>query len=345
LKKAASIFLLALLLFAISGLLIEIQPAKAAGTIYIRSDGSIDPPTAPISQSGNKYTLTSSTFDSIVVEKSNIIIDGADLTLQGSGSGNGIDLSSLTGVTVMRTVIRAFENGIYVSFSDHITVSGNTLVENNAGIWLSDSSYNAISKNAITANVYEGIYLFSSSNNVVSGNRITLTVFDGIYLYSSTDNTIYENTIRDNGYGVSAYYSSSNQIFHNNFINNTSQANPNSNADVWDKGYPLGGNYWDDYSGVDLYSGPDQNIIGRDGIGDNGYIIDQDNRDNYPLMNPYKRGDVNYDGNVNVLDLIAVASALGTRPGDPKWNARADVREDGIVNVLDLIAVAGYLGT
>ena len=46
--------------------------------------------------------------------------------------------------------------------------------------------------------------------------------------------------------------------------------------------------------------------------------------------------DVNRDGTVNVMDLVAIASSLGTVPGKP----RADVNNDGFVNTLDLMAVA-----
>ena len=58
-----------------------------------------------------------------------------------------------------------------------------------------------------------------------------------------------------------------------------------------------------------------------------------------------KKGDINGDGSVNVLDLIVAASALGTRPGNPKWNANADLNDDNVINVLDLILIAKYLGT
>jgi len=51
-----------------------------------------------------------------------------------------------------------------------------------------------------------------------------------------------------------------------------------------DAGYPLGGNYWDDYNGADLFSGQYQNETGSDGIGDTAYTIDVNNQDNYPLM-------------------------------------------------------------
>jgi hypothetical protein len=58
-----------------------------------------------------------------------------------------------------------------------------------------------------------------------------------------------------------------------------------------------------------------------------------------------KKGDDNGDDDVNVLDLIIVATALGTAPGDYFWNPNADVKEDNDINVLDLIVVSGYLGT
>jgi len=79
-----------------------------------------------------------------------------------------------------------------------------------------------------------------------------------------------------------------NQIYHNNFINNTNQASVTVGYEnVWDDGYPSGGNYWSDYTGLDLYSGPYQNETGSDGIGDTPHIIDANNRDSYPLMYPY----------------------------------------------------------
>ena len=47
--------------------------------------------------------------------------------------------------------------------------------------------------------------------------------------------------------------------------------------------------------------------------------------------------DVNGDGNVNVLDLVVIASELG----NAGTNLAADVSGDGVVNILDLILVAG----
>lgn len=48
-----------------------IQPANASGTIYIRGDGSVDPPDAPITNVGNvSYTLTADlSSGGIVIER------------------------------------------------------------------------------------------------------------------------------------------------------------------------------------------------------------------------------------------------------------------------------------
>ena len=47
--------------------------------------------------------------------------------------------------------------------------------------------------------------------------------------------------------------------------------------------------------------------------------------------------DINQDGEVDILDLVAVASSIGAA----QPNLRADVNYDGIVDVLDLVAIAG----
>ena len=54
----------------------------------------------------------------------------------------------------------------------------------------------------------------------------------------------------------------------------------------------------------------------------------------YLRMKPENPADVNGDGVVNILDLVAVAQGLGTD------NPEADVNGDGVVNVFDLVFVA-----
>lgn len=59
----------------------------------------------------------------------------------------------------------------------------------------------------------------------------------------------------------------------------------------------------------------------------------------YVVTHQYPREDVNRDGEVNIMDLVVVASLIGqSNPSD----ARADVNNDGMVNVLDLIAISHH---
>jgi parallel beta-helix repeat protein len=180
--------------------------------------------------------------------------------------------------------------------SNYNSIIGNNIKANSEGIVLEYSSNNSIIRNNITNNS-DGIFLGRSSNyNSIIGNNLTANNFRGISLYSSSNNSIIGNNIKANDYyGIEIDNCSSNKIYHNNFINNTSQVwiyhsiSPN----IWDDGYPSGGNHWNDYNGKDLYSGPYQNVTGSDGIGDTPYVVYVSgspygiNTDNYPLMGPY----------------------------------------------------------
>jgi parallel beta-helix repeat protein len=175
--------------------------------------------------------------------------------------------------------------GVYLRSSSNNTISGNNLkplpdVTSNYGVYLRSSSNNTISGNNI-ANNYNGVYLYDSCfNNIVSGNNITANSHNGVDLYSSSENTVSGNNITaNNAYGVIFVSSSNNRIFHNNFMDNGQEVYSRDSENVWDDGYPSGGNFWSDYMGQD------QN---EDGIGDTPYIINADNQDRYPLMNPWR---------------------------------------------------------
>ena len=351
--KIVSAILLTLLLLGMLTLAFNIQTVKASGTIYIRADGSIDPPTAPIQRVGDVYTFTADIYDEIVVERDNIVIDGDGYTLQGTGAyaSKGVDLSGRSNVTIKNTIITAFYYGILLdSSSNYNSISGNSIANHSDGILLDSSSNNSISENNIENNDFgielysssnnsisennivnngEGIYLIdSSNNNSISGNNIVNNV-DGIYLYSSSNNSISENNIvnnvdgivltyssnnnsisgnniENNDFGIELGYSSNNSIsgnnienndygihlidssnnnrfYHNNFVSNTHQVYSYESINVWDDGYPSGGNYWSDYE--EKY--PDAGEIDDSGIWDTPYAIEENNQDNYPLMNPW----------------------------------------------------------
>ncbi|MDI6847915.1 MAG: NosD domain-containing protein [Candidatus Bathyarchaeia archaeon] len=300
-RKITLGILLTLLLTSIATLAFNVQPVESewtGKTVYIRADGSVDPPDAPIKTYDKvTYTLTGNIFssgDGIVVEKDNIIIDGARYAVERTGAYfyeyKGVDLTGRSNVTIKNMRISTFYYGICLAHSSSNIISGNNITANNYdGISLYYSSKNIISGNDITANNDDGIYLGFSSNNSISGNDITANNDDGIWLLSSSNNSISGNDITaNNDDGIWLWRSSSNVIYHNNFIDNTQQVDSDGSANVWDDGYPFGGNYWSDYAGVDLHSGPYQNETGSDGIWDSPYIIDENNVDRYPLVKPFK---------------------------------------------------------
>jgi parallel beta-helix repeat protein len=174
---------------------------KASGTVYIRADGSVDPPDAPISTFDNvTYTLTgniTSNADGIVVERDNIVIDGAGYTVEGTMEGasesKGVDLSSRINVTVTNTKITSFSYsyGIYLYSSLNNSVSGNNITANWWGLLLYSSSNNSISGNNIANNVY-GIRLFGSSNNTIAGN---VFADGGLSVYNSYGNLVEDNLV------------------------------------------------------------------------------------------------------------------------------------------------------
>ena len=309
------LLLTSMLMFAL-----YIQPVLAAGTIYIRADGSIDPPIAPIQRNGNVYTLTqniTSDADGIVIERDNITLDGSGWTAKGTGTGVRGD--GRMNVTVKNMKITAFSVGI--SFpegeSDHIV--GNYITDTHTGIYVADCHFFNISQNYLTGNEWgilveyqstlnnlvgnylanntEGISILTHdqfwvpNSNIISGNNVVGNSI-GIHISASPQNTVAGNIIANNDCGiyVDSEGSNDNILYHNNFLGNTQQVSVAvfpSDQNSWDNGYPSGGNYWSDYVGVDLNNGPYQNATGFDRIGDTAYVVDQNNTDHYPLMVQY----------------------------------------------------------
>jgi parallel beta-helix repeat protein len=203
---------------------------------------------------------------------------------------------------------------ILLDQSSNNRIAENNIANNYEGIVLVTSFNNNIIENTIKANNLFGISSFSSSGNNISGNSITNNRYGIELMDNSSNNTIWRNNIVKNDQGIVFGASCNNIIFHNNFIDNALQVydlaweyppiGPSIN--IWDNGYPGGGNYWNDYTGIDLYSGPYQNLTGNDGIGDTQYTIDANNVDSYPLMAPFKAFETGvWDGTAYNVDVLS----------------------------------------
>jgi len=278
-RKAVSGIMMTLLLISMLTLAFNIHVVKASGTIYIRADGSVEG-TDKIQRVGDVYTFVDNINDPIVVEKDKILIDGAGYTVQGTGIGTGIYLSYRYNVTLKNTEVTNFTYGIYLSQSSNNILTGNIVSNNTYGIKLyPDSFNNVLIGNTASNNHYSGIDLYwRSNNNNLTGNIASNNGEFGIHLYFSSINTLTGNNVSNNPNGIYVYRSD-NKFYHNNFINNTVQVSTNTYSEnAWDDGYPSGGNYWSDYTGMDEKG---------DGVGDTPYMIDESNQDNYPLMSPW----------------------------------------------------------
>jgi len=240
--------------------------ASGKRAIFIRPDGSVDPGTAPIERNGNTYTFTDDVYAPIIVDRDDVVIDGAGYTLYGTYNGTKTALPMIDLETDQDS-----SNGTQVPWSVGIDVA-------------QEIRHNLTVMNLNIKNFSIGIWVWTS-NNTITGNAITENII-GILL-SASENTIVENHIANNDQGI---FFGANQpgnlptktfLSRNGFLDNIrhlsgcvcEEYNETEELHTWDDGQE--GNYWCDYSGSDA---------DEDGIGDVPYVIDALNRDRYPLM-------------------------------------------------------------
>jgi len=221
-----------------------------------------------------------SIFDSSITQINNIL---------------GIYLESSSNNNIVNNSIAACTNGVGV-YGYYNRLSGNNITtDNGCGVVLGDSD-NVLCENNI-AKSSTGVHFYGGNNQNVTRNNITGNYY-GIVIYSSTgtNHRISENNLINNDVGVRVYYASYHVIYHNNFINNTQQAYVDPThpyyTNIWDDGYPFGGNYWSDYVGVDS---------DNDGIGDSWYEINSNNIDHYPLMGMFSDFEVTSEHHIQTV--------------------------------------------
>ncbi|UCF12789.1 MAG: right-handed parallel beta-helix repeat-containing protein [Thermoplasmatales archaeon] len=236
-----------------------------------------------------------------------ILINCSNITIQNQEISNtdvGIELWNthnclLTDSTISNNNVGILFNGVLDSIINQCVIT-----ENHYGVRFGEEDcfggggYNVIQNNTINDNSGFGIYFSHDGGgflNMIWENNICSNNI-GIFMIMSSKNHIFSNNIMSNverGVALEACLCGGNlnRVFHNNFIYNGDENGQASNGDLfnyWDDGYPSGGNFWSDYTGVDNFSGPNQNIPGSDGIGDTPYTL-INAEDNYPLMEVWDR--------------------------------------------------------
>ena len=190
----------------------------------------------------------------------NRMITGSTATgLTVKGNGCNISCNTLTGFIHLQ----GKENDLYKNSAYSIVLESaerNNVCQNTlACLGLSSSNYNTITENNIDtgAIIDWAVNVNNSLGNTFEGNKIDVGVYgNSVKLSAAKNNTFYHNTFLGEGAPVILGAS----------VEDT----------AWDNGKE--GNYWANYNGTDFNG---------DGIGDTPYVIDANNIDNYPLMQPW----------------------------------------------------------
>jgi parallel beta-helix repeat protein len=227
------------------------------------------------------YGDTVSHFNTHTIPKNNLVNDKpvhyykdcSDLYIDAIILGQLI-LANCENVEVKNLVINHTDIGMIFGFTNNSRIVHND-VSNNDGL---------------NPDVGIGMFFIRSSNNDITYNDLTSNNYPGINLYHSHNNNISNNNFTMNDKGLVLGYSYGNRIYHNNFIDNFEQALDNSEYSFWNNTYPIGGNYWTEYSPgcQDLYDGPvtPQTTGSPDGICDVQYDIDANSTDYFPIRGP-----------------------------------------------------------
>jgi parallel beta-helix repeat protein len=219
-RRANLLTLLILSVFLVS--FPQIGIVKAEGAIYIRADGSVEG-TDKIQLDGDVYTFTSDIVNnSLVVQRDNIVVDGAGYSLAGQGE-KGVDLSSINNVTIRNVAVTDFQTGINLENTSQSKLISNNITTSDYedGIKLTNSTSNIISNNVVYsyANPYTpsigGIALENSSSNTISENRVIGSFYKGINLDLSNNNILSLNSVAKSKFGIHLHLSSNNNLVGN----------------------------------------------------------------------------------------------------------------------------------
>jgi parallel beta-helix repeat protein len=330
-RKAISGIIFTLLILACTlTLILNIQTIKAESRTWIvDDDGPADfheiQAAINAAKSGDTIYVKGGTYYEHIFVNKSLELKGEDKStiIDGSGTGRVVyvtaDYVTISGFSIRNSGYDVYDGGIWLS-SDNNKVSNNDIKDNSWGIVVDHATANIISDNIIHGLEHSygswggGIFLWSSSNNRIFNNTISCHEDNAIFLEEgSNNNYIIGNTLLNQLFSGIHVGASNNFIYHNNFLEETYQVWISTGTlNVWDNCYPSGGNYWSDYTGVDQYSGPNQDQPGSDGIGDTPYIIDEYNRDRYPLMKPYAPPSV----------LLPPVASFSYNPSNPKVNEK-----------------------
>ena len=181
---------------------------------------------------------------------------------------------------IMNNIIENASTGINLMGNHNGSIKDTTILSCDKGINTNDMDL--IIDNLTVMDSKVGIIAFqckSLSNSNFIGNNDS-----GLVLNKTSNMIITDNVFSGNNIGIHCVESQMCRIFNNWFENNDLHVLSIDSNNIWSKVPPVGGNYWDDYTGKDRKRGNAQDEDGSDGFGDVPYNISSNDRDRYPIM-------------------------------------------------------------
>jgi parallel beta-helix repeat protein len=265
----------------------EVVPVEHA---YIRSNGEVDPPTAPIQRTGNLYTMTDDLLNcSIQIEKDNVMIDGNGFSLGlPSDVGTGlaglsygktgdalVEISNRKNVVAINVTSSNYFTGISVKNSSGVIILGNNFSNGRLGIYVYESTNCSIIGNKLTNNSNTGLFTAFSSFLNITFNTLSKNLNHGAQIVEVAYSNITRNDITSNYLGSSPGIgldltgaNHNNTIFGNNLIDNDIGLSYTGNPGL-SKNNTVYNNYWNNYNeqihgyAADRLSGIDQSPLSQ----------------------------------------------------------------------------------
>ncbi|HEV2317549.1 MAG TPA: right-handed parallel beta-helix repeat-containing protein [Thermoplasmata archaeon] len=296
------------------------SPTSTAG-VYTRDDANLV--ISGTSAVGNNYGWSDQSSVGVVVDGDNFggtvgggyaisLASDAEVAIARTNASHatyGIYSFESNGIAVTNTSFNYAATGIYLG-ADTSVLFANDQVNQNVGnaVYLEQASQVTLTNlsmtgsgnnNAIFAQQvealtvtgcnavrsYYGLYLYAGTGVVASANNFSQSEY-GLYLESTTGVSISGNSFWNDNFSFDDVGTNTGVVDHNNFNHDRGWilAAGATAAFRWNSTYPIGGNYWSNYSGTDVKSGPGQNLSGSDRIGDTPFVLNPVTADQYPLM-------------------------------------------------------------
>ncbi len=218
--------------------------------------------------SGDPYTIqgwdiSAAASNAISIRSTTALFTIRDVRVHSGGpSFDGIVLDQVSNAWIENVTADSNRNGVLVDRSNGVSVTSSTLGNNNENGFAASNSLNLqIETNWVTGGARGGIYMDGIADATIRSNQIS-GAFYGLWISGSPRATVSGNEATGNVVGVYLGPATSGVVSNNTLAQNSDKglAAWDVDANEWDGGYPIGGNWWYDNQGLDRCSGTGQDV-------------------------------------------------------------------------------------